>query len=83
MFFKRFMATPSRNLLFYNVFVPILLQDHRRYEGDRPTTITSARLRIGLAQTLRRLHIAFVRLRAELTETSIAVNHSMNNSMKH
>ena len=45
--------------------------------------ITSTRLRIGLAQTLRRLHIAFVRLRAELTETSIAVNHSMNESVKH
>ena len=69
--------------MFYDAFEPLLLQDHRRYEGDRPTIITSARLRIGLAQTLRRLHIAFVRLRAELTETSIAVNHSMNNSVKH
>ena len=36
-----------------------------------------------LAQTLRRLNIAFVRLRAELTETVIAVNHSLNNSVKH
>ena len=77
------MAPPSRNPEFYYVFVPIRLQDHRRYEGGLAYHITSTRLRIGLAQTLRRLHIAFVRLRAELTETSIAANHSMNYSVEH
>ena len=56
-----------------------LLQDQQRYEGAGPTT----RLHIDLVQTLRRPHIAFVRPRAELTETAIAVNHSINNSVKH
>ena len=77
------MATPSRNLVFYNVFDPLLLQHHRRYEGAGPITISSIRLHIDLVQTLRRPHIAFVRPCAELTETSIAVNHSMNDSVKH
>ena len=74
---------PSQNLLFYKVLEPPLLQDQRRYEGPGPTATTSTRLHIDLVQTLRRPHIAFVRPRAELTETSIAVNHSINNSVKH
>ena len=57
----------------------IVLQDQQRYEGAGPIT----RLHIDLVQTLRRPHIAFVRLRAELTETAIAVYHSINNSVKH
>ena len=78
-----FWQPPSRNLLFYNVFEFLLLQDHRRYEGARLAATTTTRLHIHLAQTLRKPYIAFVRLRAELTETSIAVNHSMNNSGEH
>ena len=74
---------PSRNLLFYIGFELLLLQDQRRYEGARPTASTTTRLHIDLVQTLRKPNIAFVRRRAELTETSIAVNHSMNNSVKH
>ena len=58
------------------------MQDHRRYEGARLTATTTTRLHIHLVQTIRRPHIAFVRLRAELTETSIAVNHSMNESVE-
>ena len=76
-------TTPSQNPVFYNIVEPLLLQDHRRYEGAQPNTITNTRIHIDLAQTLRKPHIAFVRPRAELTETSIAVNHSMNNSVKH
>ena len=72
-----------RNRLFYNVFEPLLLQDHRRYEGARPTATTTARLHIDLVHTLRTPNIAFVRRRAELTETAIAVNHSINNSVEH
>ena len=68
-------------LLFDNVFEILLLQVHRCYEGARPIIISGTRLRIDFVQTLRRPHIAFVRFRAELTETSIAVNHSMNNSV--
>ena len=52
------MATPSRNLVFYNVFEFLLLQDHRRYEGARLIATTSTRLHIHLVQTLRRPHIA-------------------------
>ena len=74
---------PSRNRLFYNVFEFLLLQDHRRYEGARLIATTTTRLHIHFVQTLRRPHIAFVRHRAELTETSIAVNHSMNDSVEH
>ena len=78
-----FLAPPSQHLLFYNVIEFLLLQDHRRYEGARPTATTTTRLHIDLVHTLRRRNIAFVRRRAGLTETSIAVNHSMNNSVKH
>ena len=60
----------------------LLLQDHRRYEGARLTATTTTKLHIHLVQTLREPHIAFVRPRAELTETSIAVNHSMNDSVE-
>ena len=59
------------------------MQAHRCYEGARLTATTATRLHIHLVQTLRRPHIAFVRPRAELTETSIAVNHSMNDSVEH
>ena len=77
---KGFWHPPSRNHLFYNVIEFLLLQDHRRYEVARPTATTTTRLHIDLVHTLRRPNIAFVRRRAELTETSIAVNHSINNS---
>ena len=69
-----FWQPPSRNHLFHTVFVPILLQDHRRYEGARPTATTTTRFHIDLVQTLHRPHIAFVRLRAELAETLLAMN---------
>ena len=39
------------------------------------TTTTTIRFYIDVIQTLRRPHKAFFRPRAELTETSIAVNH--------
>ena len=78
------MATPlSKPFIFLNVFEFLLLQDHRRYEGPRLIATTTTRLHIHLVQTLRRPHIAFVKLRAELTETSIAVIHSMNHSVEH
>ena len=80
---KGFWQPPSRNLLFYNVIEFLLLQDHRRYEGARPTATTTTGLHIDLVHTLRKPHRAFVRRRAELTETSIAVNHSMNDSVEH
>ena len=51
--------------------------------GAGPITTTITKLHIDVEQTLRRPRIAFVRLRAELTETSIAVNHSMNDSVEH
>ena len=76
-------GNPLLETVFYNVFEFLLLQDHRRYEGARLIATTTTRLHIHLVQTLRRPHIAFVRLRAELTETSIAVNHSMNDSVEH
>ena len=60
-----FMATPSRNRLFYNVFEFLLLQDHRGYEGARLIATTTTRLHIDLVHTLHRPNIAFVRRRAE------------------
>ena len=59
------------------------MQNHRRYEGARLIATTTTRLHIHLVQTLRTPHIACVRPRAELTETSIAVNQSMNDSVEH
>ena len=80
---KWFMATPFSKPFVLTSFEFLLLQDHRRYEGARLTATTTTRLHIHLVQTLRKPHIALVRPRAELTETSIAVNHSMNDSVEH
>ena len=55
---KGFLATPSRNQLFYNVVYILLLQVHRCYDGARPIIITSTGLRIDFVQTLRRPYIA-------------------------
>ena len=41
-----FWHPPSLNLLFYNVIEFLLLQDHRRYEGARPTATATTRLHI-------------------------------------
>ena len=42
------------------------------------TTTATTRLHIDLVQTSRKPHIASVRPRTELAETSIAVNHSID-----
>ena len=51
--------------------------------GSPAYYITNIRLRIGVAQTLCRHDTTFVRQNAEFTETSIAVNHSVNDFVGH